>query len=255
MKIEYHDGDTVEMLFDSKLHSYKVGDEIIPSATRVLDVISKPALVPWGLKVGANWLEKNLFHDADASSKNTKVYKSRMALEPLLKGMKSAYRGTSKNALNIGTITHEWVEGAVNWKLGEGEIPQMPQQDEAVNAIHAFKDWVGQNVVEWKSSEEKLFHRKHKYAGTVDARAIINGEYCVIDWKTSKAVYPEYHLQVAAYAKAVEDIHGIPVDATYILRCDKATGGFEAVRSTEIEENFQAYLGALTLYRRLKELK
>ena len=255
MKIEYHDGDTVEMLFDSKLHSYKVGDEIIPSATRVLDVISKPALVPWGLKVGANWLEKNLFHDADASSKNTKVYKSRMALEPLLKGMKSAYRGTSKNALNIGAITHEWVEGAVNWKLGEGEIPQMPQQEEAVNAIHAFKDWVGQNVVEWKSSEEKLFHRKHKYAGTVDARAIINGEYCVIDWKTSKAVYPEYHLQVAAYAKAVEDIHGIPVDATYILRRDKATGGFEAVRSTEIEENFQAYLGALTLYRRLKELK
>ena len=243
------------MLFDSKLHSYKVGDEIIPSATRVLAVISKPDLVPWGLKVGANWLEKNLFHDADASSKNTKVYKSRMALEPLLKGMKSAYRGTSKNALNIGTITHEWVEGAVNWKLGEGEIPQMPQQDEAVNAIHAFKDWVGQNVVEWKSSEEKLFHRKHKYAGTVDARAIINGEYCVIDWKTSKAVYPEYHLQVAAYAKAVEDIHGIPVDATYILRCDKATGRFEAVRSTEIEENFRAYLGALTLYRRLKELK
>lgn len=243
------------MLFDSKLHSYKVGDEIIPSATRVLDVISKPALVPWGLKVGANWLEKNLFHDADASSKNTKVYKSRMALEPLLKGMKSAYRGTSKNALNIGTITHEWVEGAVNWKLGEGEIPQMPQQEEAVNAIHAFKDWVGQNVVEWKSSEEKLYHRKYKYAGTVDARAIINGEYCVIDWKTSKAVYPEYHLQVAAYAKAVEDIHGIPVDATYILRCDKATGRFEAVRSTAIEENFEAYLAALKLFRRMKELR
>jgi hypothetical protein len=54
LKINYHDGDTVEMLFDSKLHSYKVGDEIIPSATKVLDVISKPALVPWALKVGAN---------------------------------------------------------------------------------------------------------------------------------------------------------------------------------------------------------
>jgi hypothetical protein len=53
----------------------------------------------------------------------------------------------------------------------------------------------------------------------------------------------------------VEDIHGTPVDSTYILRCDKATGRFEAVRSTEIEENFQAYLAALTLYRRLKELK
>ena len=243
------------MLFDSKLHSYKVGDEIIPSATKVLDIISKPALVPWALKVGANWLEKNFFFDEDASSKKTKVYKSRMALEPLIKGMKSAYLRKSHDALNIGNITHEWVEAAINWKLEGGDIPKMPKQEEAVNAIDAFKDWVSQNVVEWKSSEEKLFNRKYRYAGTVDARAIINGEYCVIDWKTSKAVYPEYHLQIAAYAKAVEDIHGIPVDATYILRCDKATGRFEAVRSTAIEENFQAFLAALTLHRRMKELR
>jgi ATP-dependent exoDNAse (exonuclease V) beta subunit len=131
----------------------------------------------------------------------------------------------------------------------------MPRQEEAVNAIHAFQDWVGENVIEWKSSEEKLYHRKYKYAGTVDARAIINGEYCVIDWKTSKRVYPEYHLQVAAYAKAVEDIHGIPVDATYILRCDKATGRFEAVRSEAIEENFQAFLSAMNLHKRIKEIK
>ena len=169
--------------------------------------------------------------------------------------MKSAYRSKSHDALNIGNITHEWVEAAINWKLEGGDIPEMPKQEEAVNAIDAFKDWVSQNVVEWKSSEEKLFNRKYRYAGTVDARAIINGEYCVIDWKTSKAVYPEYHLQVAAYAKAVEDIHGIPVDATYILRCDKATGRFEAVRSTAIEENFQAFLAALTLHRRMKELR
>jgi CRISPR/Cas system-associated exonuclease Cas4 (RecB family) len=221
----------------------------------VLDIISKPALVPWALKVGANWLEKNFFFDEDSSSKKTKVYKSRMALEPLIKGMKSAYRGKSHDAINIGNITHEWVEAAINWKLEGGNIPKMPKQEEAVNAIDAFKDWVSQNVVEWKSSEEKLFNRKYRYAGTVDARAIINGEYCVIDWKTSKAVYPEYHLQVAAYAKAVEDIHGIPVDATYILRCDKATGRFEAVRSTAIEQNFQAFLAALTLHRRMKELR
>ena len=255
MKIEYHDGEVVELLFDKKLHSYKVGEEIAPSATRVLDIISKPALVPWALKVGANWLEKNFFHDEDASSKKTNVYRSRMALEPLLKGMKSAYRGSSKDALNIGSITLEWVEEAINWKLGNGEIPQMPKQEECVNAIHAFQDWVGQNVVEWISSEEKLYHRKYKYAGTVDARAIINGEYCVIDWKTSKAVYPEYHLQVAAYAKAVEDIYGKPVDATYILRCDKATGRFEAVRSTDTDKNFKAFLNALGLYGRLKELR
>ena len=85
--------------------------------------------------------------------------------------------------------------------------------------------------------------------------ANINGEYCVIDWKTSKAVYPEYHLQVAAYAKAVEDMYEKKVDATYILRCDKVTGRFEAVRSKDIAKNFKAFLAALTLYKRLKEIR
>jgi hypothetical protein len=255
MIIEYHDGEKVELLFDSKLHSYKVGDEVVPGATKILDVISKPALVPWALKVGVDWLEKNFFHDEDASSKKTNVYKSRMALDPLLKGIKSAYRSTSKDALNIGTLTHDWVEAAINWKIAGGDIPKMPKQEEAVNSISAFQKWVGENVVEWQSTEEKVYHRKYKYAGTVDARAIINGEYCVIDWKTSKRVYPEYHLQVAAYAKAIEDMHGKPVEATYILRCDKATGRFEAVKSTAIEENFQAFLAAKTLTQRLKQIK
>lgn len=255
MLIEYPNGEYVDLLFDRRLHSYKVGEDIIPSATKVLDVISKPALVPWALKVGVDWLEKNIFHDEKSSSSKTNVYKSSMSLDPILKGIKSAYRGKSKSALNIGTITHEWVESAINWKLNGGEIPKLPTQDEALNAIDAFKLWVSENTVEWLSSEEKLYHRKYKYAGTLDARAIINGEYCVIDWKTSKAVYPEYHLQVAAYARAVEDMHGKDVDATYILRCDKATGRFEAVRSTEIEENFQAFIAALTLYRRLKSIK
>ena len=136
-----------------------------------------------------------------------------------------------------------------------GVIPKLPTQEEALNSIDAFKAWVQENEIEWLSSEEKLYHRKHKYAGTVDARAYINGEYCVIDWKTSKAVYPEYHLQVAAYAKAVEDMHDKKVDATYILRCDKVTGRFEAVRSKDIAKNFKAFLAALTLYKRLKEIR
>ena len=52
MVITYPNGEEVELLFDRRLHSYKVGDEMVPSATKVLGVISKPALVPLGLKDG-----------------------------------------------------------------------------------------------------------------------------------------------------------------------------------------------------------
>ena len=228
---------------------------MIPSATKVLGVISKPALVPWALKMGVEWFEGKVFKDEESSANGTHVYKSPLGLDSIIKGIKSAHRQTSTSAINIGTITHDWVEDAINFHIKGGVIPKLPTQEEALNSIDAFKSWVQENDIEWISAEEKLYHRKHKYAGTVDALANINGEYCVIDWKTSKAVYPEYHLQVAAYAKAVEDMYEKKVDATYILRCDKVTGRFEAVRSTDIAKNFRAFLAALTLYKRLKEIR
>ena len=50
-------------------------------------------------------------------------------------------------------------------------------------------------------------------------------------------------------------MHDKTVDATYILRCDKVPGRFEAVRSKDIAKNFKAFLAALTLYKRLKEIR
>ncbi len=260
MKLEYSKGSPVEveLAFDKRLHSYKANDEIVPSATQILGIISKPALVPWALKMGATWLERNMFYDDTSSSKGQGVFHTKgMGLDALIKGVKSAYKTKSGDALNIGTLTHDWLEEAIKWKLGQGDAPKKPTHEGVINAVDAFRDWAGENDVEWISAEEKLYHREFKYAGTVDAIARINGEYCVIDWKTSKAVYPEYYLQVAAYAKAVEDMKGIAVDATYILRCDKHTGMFEAVRSIEpaISENFKAFLGAKVLFHRMKELK
>ena len=173
----------------------------------------------------------------------------------LSNGIKTAYKSTSTDALNIGTVTHEWVEKAIRFHLGEGKEPKIPKQKEAQTAIKAFQAWLQENEVEWHGVEQKIYHRDYRYAGTVDAIATINGEYAVIDWKMSKRIYPEYHLQVAAYAKAVEDIEGKPVDATYILRCDKKTGKFQSVRSEDIEENFLAFRCALHLHRKMKELR
>jgi hypothetical protein len=243
MKIEYHDGEVVEMLFDSKLHSYKVGDEIIPNATKILDVISKPALVPWALKVGADWLEKNFFFDKDASSKKTNVYKSRMAIEPLLKGIKSAYRGKSHDALNIGSVTHEWVEAAINWKIAGGEIPKMPRQEEAVNAIHAFQDWVGENVVVARTWWNGNRQRKKSFTGNISMPELLMQGLLLME------------NIVLLIGKRVREFTRNIIYKCYILRCDKATGKFEAVRSTEIDENFQAFMAAKTLYQRLKKIK
>jgi len=248
MKIEYHDGEIIELNFEEKKHYYTVEGKYAPSVTTILDSIAKPALVPWAANEGAKFFAMN---SHKLLGENSSMTEAEMA-----KGIRGAFRKTSGSALNVGTAVHKWCEEAILWKLGRGEIPDMPTKwTEAENSINAFRRWVKSNEVEWLTVEEKVYHRDYKYAGTVDATAIINGEYCVIDFKTSGAIYSAYHLQCSAYAKAIEDMRGKPVDKAYVLRFDKKTGAFESGSSVEIDENFMAFRGFLVGYKRLKELE
>ena len=241
MLLEYHDGQDVELDFNEKKHYYTVEGEYAPSVTTILDSIAKPALVPWAANEGAKFFISHV-HEG-------------MKVEDMAKGIRGAYRTSSGSALNIGMEVHKWCEEAILWKLGKGEAPLPLERTESKNAINAFREWVKANDVEWLTVEEKVYHRGHKFAGTVDATAIINDEYCVIDFKTSGAIYSAYHLQCAAYAKAIEDMRGKEVEKAYVLRFDKKTGEFEAGSSVEIQDNFIAFLGFLEGYSRLRTLE
>ena len=241
MLLEYHDGQDVELDFNEKKHYYTVEGEYAPSVTTILDSIAKPALVPWAANEGAKFFISHAHED--------------MKIEDMAKGIRGAYRTSSGSALNIGMEVHKWCEEAILWKLGKGEAPQSLTRTESKNAINAFREWTKVNDVEWLTVEEKVYHRGHKFAGTVDATAVVNGEYCVIDFKTSGAIYSAYHLQCAAYAKAIEDMRGKEVEKAYVLRFDKKTGEFEAGSSVEILENFVAFLGFMEGYSRLRTLE
>jgi hypothetical protein len=262
--IKYHDGQEVELNFDKKLHAYRVDGKPVASATKVLSVISKPALIPWALKQGSEWLERNLFIDDDEDDKVKPFkYTSRLGLGAIIKGVKSAYRGSSGNALETGSTAHQWIEDALEvfigteGNFGDDNLPDLPDDPDACNSIEAFKEWVGDNDIDFLSSEEKIYSRQDNYAGTLDCAAYVNGSLCIIDWKTSKGIYPEYHLQNAAYAQAWEDIHGKAVEQTLVLRLDKATGRYQEGFQSRVEwvRNYEAFVSALNLYNRLKELK
>jgi hypothetical protein len=152
-------------------------------------------------------------------------------------------------------MVHQWCEEAINWKLGNGDEPTMPTDERAVSAIDGFRDWIAQNNIEWVSSEERIYNRQYNYAGTVDAVAYVNDEFCVIDFKTSTGIWDEYFLQVAAYAEAVAHVHGDAIESAWILRFDKKTGEFEAGKSEDINADFRAFLGAQQLHGRLRQLK
>lgn len=93
-------------------------------------------------------------------------------------------------------------------------VPNLSPQ--AANAFGAFLQWADDNQLEPISAEKTVYG--DCWAGTLDLECTLNGTHTVIDFKTSKAFYPEYRPQIAAYRSAT------PAKASGILRLDKETG-------------------------------
>jgi len=253
-EIEYSDGQVINLEFDEAKHWYKVNGEYAPSVTGILRAtVAKPALIYWAVNCAANYVDEFF---GEVGNSDSTMYIGEDDIKNLKSGMKGAHNKVSSSAQKIGKDFHKYAEDAVSWKLGNStDIPELPTDLQTLNSVNAFREWVNLNEIKWLSSEEKIYNRELKFAGTVDAVAEINDEFCVIDWKTGSGIYEEMYLQCAAYAKTVEDIYGRNVDAFYILRLDKKTGKYESVRSSDVDEHFSAFKHSLGLYHALNGIK
>ena len=105
------------------------------------------------------------------------------------------YRETRDKAGDIGTLVHAAIEA----KLNDAPLPLLPE--EGAKAINAFLEWEKQNKIEILEQEIQLVSEEFRYGGTLDAVGLVDGKYVLLDWKTSKGVYKNYLLQLAAYAQ------------------------------------------------------
>lgn len=111
-----------------------------------------------------------------------------------------AAQGITAQSAKEGTLIHETVEGLL---LGKN-----PEIDSSIKpAIDSFlKFWEQKNIqVTPELVERRAVHYDHRYAGTVDALALIDGKFGVLDIKTSQAIYRDYNLQTAAYMDALKN--------------------------------------------------
>ncbi len=107
---------------------------------------------------------------------------------------KKDYRDVRDEAAEIGTAAHKLVEAWIR-----GQKFSIQNLDERITtAFGSFKRWAKLTKLKPFSTETRLVSEKYQFGGTLDAVAV-DGELCMIDWKTSNAVYVEYVLQVAAY--------------------------------------------------------
>lgn len=208
----------------------------LPSVSQIVGQIDKSSpLMYWSAKLAVEHIKNNKAHFEDHTH----------AFDNICQDAITAYKNdTSKE---IGTEVHNVIEDHI--KTGSAYISMI--NESVNNCVSAFYDWITLNKVEFIETEKTLVNSVYGYAGTCDAIAIINGTKYILDWKTSKAIYPEYALQLAAYRLTEGNNLNVAV-----LRLDKETGDYEFKDMTKhIEKKEQAFLSLLDFYYREKKRK
>lgn len=162
-------------------HGYEIKGIWYPRVTSILSVKAKPALYRY-------YAELDNYQEAE--------------------------KVMNKSA-DEGTRVHEAVEAIM--------VGDSPTIDEDIKpSVDAFKkfleirdiqvdpDWVERRVVNYND----------RYAGTLDAMALIDGKFGVMDIKTSQGIYRDYNLQTAAYyPPLLEQFRNL--QTRWILRIDQ----------------------------------
>ncbi len=238
---------TIELCFEEGRHRFTVDGKSVPSVTFATGVIDKSRpLIIWATRLCRDFLMENL-KKLVADTEGTRI-------ASLIDESIQQHRIKKEKAADVGTQAHDWVEQFIKAKTKK-DWPALPKDPQVYNAVNAFLKWVDEHDVKFLSSEKFVYSKKYKYAGIMDAEAVIGRRTCPIDFKTSKAIYPEYRIQVAAYQGAVEEEAGKPYSGNkWLVRFGKDDGEFEAKEYAEQDKDYKAFLAALTLKRRLKEL-
>ncbi len=120
-----------------------------------------------------------------------------------------------KQSADEGTLVHETAEAVL-----VGETPTIdPKILPAMEALTRFKEENNIQVhPDWV--EKRIIHFGERYAGTIDALALIGGKFGVLDIKTSQAIYRDYDLQTAAYYASLQDQFK-NLQTRWILRIDQ----------------------------------
>ncbi len=144
--------------------------------------------------------------------------KAKPALNYFYAGVKNYAEGEriKRVSADEGTRLHEAVQAILT-----DNSPVIAE--DIAPSVEAFRRFAEKNPIEVDPDyiEYRIVNRDHRFAGTIDALALIGGKVGVLDIKTSQSIYRDYNLQTSAYiatlSKELPD-----VQTRWILRIDQA---------------------------------
>lgn len=206
-------------------NEYNIGGKKYARVTRTLGVIGKPGLISWFLHVGKK--EAN------------RVKKKRQVL---------------------GTKVHKLIE----LQLQKKEYHLEEYEQEIQQDIKLFKEFEKECKLKPEGLEQHLWSNEYNYAGTADyigyytssdkyrvrghELKFTKSSRVILDWKTSRSIYPEYWLQMAAYIHAFEELTGIKLDGAGLVQIRFGKIKVREKTYDELMDLFHVYKSVLVLY-------
>ena len=220
---------------------YKIEDKLLASVTTIIsDCTDKSsALTQWSANMVVEWIKRNSVYVSGDYQDRTIGYYS--VDSKSLNDASKHFREVSQEALDVGSAIHD----AIHYWFKTGQEPMMPK-DEVLAGFIAFLEWVDIHKVKPIATEQTVYNDMS--AGTLDFVGWVDGHVTVIDFKSSKAIYPEHRIQTAAYRSMWNLRLDQEATRNAILRLDK-TSGFP-----EYKDVSKFYKTDLNIYHKMVDL-
>jgi len=216
--------------------------ELFPSVTTVLKIINKPAITQWQQKVMLESVENSLKNKPKHALSASEELKWRKDILQTAKHVPDKLRN---EAADLGTRAHAFIDENLLRDKMRDDVPE-----ELRHIVQGFEAWRKNAGLCFVQRDTQVWSTEYKYAGALDALAIRTSTrgLVILDWKTSSLFSHQYAYQIAAYAKALEEMSKKSVEEAWVVRFDKYKPSFEIKKVENLDESFEAFRCALILW-------
>lgn len=242
---------------------YLIDGVRVPGVTTILSRFKESGgLIHWGWNTAyCGLVEARSILERAANDPNYQIVKFHDEATAFVKRPLTEwdYRAKRDTAADAGTIAHEMMDCFVHKREFNAAQYEPHLIELAKPAFEAFLAWAQQSKFGVIETETPLVSRKYRFGGTRDA-ILIDGKRAMGDWKTSNRIYPEYLMQLAAYAILDEEA-GNKIDGGFhLLKFSKQEQPDDPVRFAhfywaQLDLARESFLLCRQLYDNMKRLE
>ena len=197
---------------------YRLKDgTVVPGVTTPLNLLAKPALIPWAWELGRQGID---------------------------------WRKARDKAADIGTIAHAMIEADIKGEKFDPSDYAPNDVDKAENAYLAWLQWKDNFHLKTIASERQLVSETYRFGGALDW-VVKNGDAIwLVDFKSSKDIYEEMRYQLAAYEQLWNENHpDQKISRCHIVRLGKEDGSFSHHQFEDLDREWGIFRHVLAIWQ------